>query len=201
MGKSTLEVYKSISMPKKYSREPAVKGKAVKAAGTDVRVSFKNTWNTANAIKGMALKTAKKYLEQCLERQRCIPQRKFCGSTGRTGQAKEFGVTKGRWPTKSINVVLGLVKNMLANANARQLDSDNLNIEHVQVNAAPNGRRRTYRAHGRITPFMSCPCHIEMWAVAKDKNVTKAKAHTGTLSRVQAARARTRQRLAAGESN
>lgn len=24
-------------------------------------------------------------------------------------------------------------------------------------------RRRTYRAHGRINPYMSSPCHIELW--------------------------------------
>merc|ERR1712166_71671 len=190
---------KSISMPKKYSREPAVKGKAVKAACTDVRTSFKNTFNTAKAVKNMGLKEAQKYLNACLNKQRCVPQRKFCGSTGRTGQAKEFGLTKGSWPTKSIKLVLGLVENMLANANFKQLDVEKLEIDHVQVNAAPNGRRRTYRAHGRITPFMSCPSHVEMWAVAKDKDVAKAK-HTGALSRVQAARARTRQRLSAGES-
>jgi hypothetical protein len=80
------------------------------------------------------------------------------------------------------------------------LDSENLEISHVQVNAAPNGRRRTYRAHGRITPFMSCPSHVEMWACARDKDVVKAK-HAGSLSKVQAARARTRQRLAKGETN
>merc|ERR1711935_814792 len=156
MGKSTLKFIKSISMPKKYSREPAVKGKAVKAACTDVRTSFKNTYNTAKAVKGLSLQVAKKYLNACLAKQRCIPQRKFCGSTGRTGQAKEFGVTKGRWPTKSIKLILNLVENMMANANFKQLDAEAMEINHVQVNAAPNGRRRTYRAHGRITPFMSC---------------------------------------------
>ena len=30
------------------------------------------------------------------------------------------------------------------------LDVDSLVIDHIQVNAAPKMRRRTYRAHGRI---------------------------------------------------
>ena len=30
------------------------------------------------------------------------------------------------------------------------LDVDSLVVEHIQVNAAPKMRRRTYRAHGRI---------------------------------------------------
>ena len=32
----------------------------------------------------------------------------------------------------------------------------------VQVNRAAKMRRRTYRAHGRINPYMSSPCHIEV---------------------------------------
>jgi hypothetical protein len=31
-----------------------------------------------------------------------------------------------------------------------------------QVNQACHGRRRTYRAHGRINAYMSSPCHIEI---------------------------------------
>lgn len=42
------------------------------------------------------------------------------------------------------------------------LDTDRLVISHVQVNKAMQQRRRTYRAHGRINPYMSSPCHVEM---------------------------------------
>ena len=31
-----------------------------------------------------------------------------------------------------------------------------------QVNQACHGRRRTYRAHGRINAYMSSPCHVEV---------------------------------------
>jgi len=126
--------------------------------------------------------------------------RKFCGSQGRHAQAKEFGLTKGRWPTKSIKVVLGLLENMIANANTKALDAENLVVSHVQVNKAPNGRRRTYRAHGRITPFMSHPCHVEMWAAIRDQGVAKAKAPVTGLSVVKQARNRVQQRLRQGES-
>ena len=30
-------------------------------------------------------------------------------------------------------------------------------------------RRRTYRAHGRINPYMSSPCHIEVCLVEKEQ--------------------------------
>eukprot|EP01047_Picozoa_sp_COSAG01_P021058 COSAG01_NODE_1210_length_11227_cov_46.803019_2_plen_90_part_00 len=42
------------------------------------------------------------------------------------------------------------------------LDPDYLKITHIQVNRAQKQRRRLYRAHGRINPFMSNPCHIEL---------------------------------------
>merc|ERR1711862_864620 len=187
------------AMPKKYAREPPVKKNAVKAKGTDLIVSFKNTYNTARAVRNMTLHDAKAYLNACLERQRCIPMRKYCGSQGRHAQAKEFGLTKGRWPTKSIKVVMGLVENMIANATTKTLDAQDLVINHVQINKAPNGRRRTYRAHGRITPFMSHPCHVEMWAQAKEAGVAKAKPSTSGLSLVKQARSRAQGRLREGE--
>ncbi|KIH58838.1 hypothetical protein ANCDUO_10947 [Ancylostoma duodenale] len=34
-------------------------------------------------------------------------------------------------------------------------------------------RRRTYRAHGRINPYMSSPCHIEVILTEKEDVVAK----------------------------
>merc|ERR1712129_662986 len=38
---------------------------------------------------------------------------------------------------------------------------------------APKMRRRTYRAHGRINPYMSSPCHIEIVLVEKEQAFAK----------------------------
>ncbi len=51
------------------------------------------------------------------------------------------------------------------------LDTDNLVISHIQVNRAMRQRRRTYRAHGRVNPYMSSPCHIELMVTEKDSSV------------------------------
>ncbi|CAK9005925.1 unnamed protein product, partial [Durusdinium trenchii] len=80
----------------------------------------------------------------------------------------------GRWPVKSCKVVLGLLRNAEANAEFKNLDTEKLFVEHVQVNAAQQGRRRTYRAHGRIGPYMNCPCHVEMILSEKEEAVEKA---------------------------
>ena len=42
------------------------------------------------------------------------------------------------------------------------LDPDFLKITHIQVNRSQKQRRRMYRAHGRINPMLSNPCHIEI---------------------------------------
>ena len=63
---------------------------------------------------------------------------------------KQFGVTRARWPVKSAQFLLGLLKNAESNADAKGLDSSNLVVKHIQVNQAPKQRRRTYRAHGRV---------------------------------------------------
>ena len=94
----------------------------------------------------------------------------------RTGQAKEFKHTQGRWPVKSAKVVLGLLENILSNAEAKSLDVDNLFLTHVQCNEAQRGRRRTYRAHGRINAYMSTPCHIEIFAEEKAEIIERPKA-------------------------
>ena len=63
---------------------------------------------------------------------------------------KQFGVTRARWPVKSAEFLLTLLKNAEANADAKGLDTGNLVVKHIQVNQAPKQRRRTYRAHGRV---------------------------------------------------
>ncbi|KAJ3287063.1 60S ribosomal protein L17, partial [Blyttiomyces sp. JEL0837] len=54
------------------------------------------------------------------------------------------------------------------------LSLDDLVVRHIQVNQAPPQRRRTYRAHGRINPYMSHPCHVELTLVEAEKDVQKA---------------------------
>jgi hypothetical protein len=42
-----------------------------------------------------------------------------------------------------------------ANADTKGLDTSNLIVKHIQVNQAPKQRRRTYRAHGRVSQSMA----------------------------------------------
>merc|ERR1712185_442992 len=163
------------TMVKEYAQKPADEATSCKAKGSDLRVHFKNTRETAQAIKGMALDKAKKYLEDVIDKKRAIPFRRFCGGVGRTAQAAPAGSTNGqaRWPKKSCEFVLGLLRNAEANAEMKDLDVDKLFVTHIQVNKAVQQRRRTYRAHGRINPYMSSPCHIELILSQQEVNVKK----------------------------
>merc|ERR1711935_839016 len=102
------------TMVKEYARKPSDEATSCKAKGSDLRVHFKNTRETAMAIKGLSLERAKSYMEDVMEKKRAIPFRRYCGGVG-----------------------------------------------------------RTYRAHGRINPYMSSPCHIEMILSQRETNVKK----------------------------
>ncbi|KAK5069661.1 60S ribosomal protein L17B [Lithohypha guttulata] len=148
--------------------------KSAKSRGSYLRVSFKNTRETAQAINGWKLDRALKYLENVQELKEAIPMRRYAGSTGRTAQGKAFGVSKARHPVKSAEFLIGLLKNAEANADAKGLNTESLIVKHIQVNQAPKQRRRTYRAHGRINPYMSNPCHIELILTEGEEAVSKA---------------------------
>jgi len=159
----------------KYSREVENPAKSSKARGSDLRVHFKNTHEAAMALKGLALPRAQKYLEDVLEKKQIIPFRHFSGGVGRKAQTKAFKTTQGRWPKKSAEFLLSLLKNVQSNAEAKELKPEQLYVSHIQVNQAQQQRRRTYRAHGRINPYMSCPCHIEVIVSEKEQTVPKPK--------------------------
>merc|ERR1712150_242414 len=153
----------------RYAAEPDNATKAAKARGSNLRVHIKNTRETAQAIKKMPLHRATIYLKNVIEQKEIIPFRRFMGGVGRHAQAKVHGTSQGRWPKKSAEFLLHLLKNAESNAEYKGLDTEHLVVDHIQVNRAPKMRRRTYRAHGRINPYMSSPCHIEVVLMEKEQ--------------------------------
>ncbi|KAL6177624.1 hypothetical protein ACLB2K_049149 [Fragaria x ananassa] len=167
----------------KYSQEPGNITKSCRARGSDLRVHFKNTRETAHALRKMPLVKAKRYLEDVLVHKQAIPFTRFSRGVGRTAQAKNrHSNGQGRWPVKSAKFILDLLKNAESNAEVKGLDVDSLFISHIQVNQARKQRRRTYRAHGRINAYMSSPCHIELILSEKEEPVKK-EAETQLASR------------------
>jgi len=166
-------------MPAKYSRAPENQAKSVFAKASMLRVHFKNTRETAAAIKGMKLRRAQKYLQEVIEKKAAVPFRRYRYGIGRQAQCNAFRHqahgSQGRFPKKSCEYLINLLKNAESNAEFRSLDPEQLRIFHIQVNKAPKMRRRTYRAHGRINPYMSNPCHIEIILTEEEAQVEKPK--------------------------
>merc|ERR1719217_1830403 len=141
----------------KYSTDLADATKAIKARGDNLRVHYKNTRETAAALKGLSLKRAQQFLKDVLARKDAVPFRRHNGGVGRCAQAKRHKTTQARWPEKSCRFLLDLLQNAESNADTQSVDADTLSIAHIQVQRASLMRRRTYRAHGRINAYMSSP--------------------------------------------
>ena len=60
----------------------------LQARGSNLRVHFKNTRETAQAIKAMPLHRASKYLKNVIAHKEIVPFRRFMGGVGRHAQAK-----------------------------------------------------------------------------------------------------------------
>merc|ERR1712139_703635 len=117
----------------KYSIEPANSSTACKAKGSNLRVHFKNTYETAMAIKGLSLKRAKKYLQDVIDHKDCVPFRKFTGGPSRPAQAKRHGTTQGRWPEKSCRFLMDLLQNAESNAEFNGLELESLFVSHIEL--------------------------------------------------------------------
>jgi ribosomal protein uL22 len=83
---------------------------------------LQNTRETAFALRKMPLNKAKRYLEDVLAHKQAIPFRRYCRGVGRTAQAKNRQPNgQGRWPAKSAQFVLDLLKNAESNAEVHNL--------------------------------------------------------------------------------
>ena len=90
---------------------------------------------------------------------------------------------------------MALLKNVKSNAEAKGLDTEKCQVTHVCTQRAVQGRRRTYRAHGRISPYLASNCHVEFSVTEKSGEVARADKQEVRVTKKQAAK----QRLAIGK--
>jgi large subunit ribosomal protein L17e len=70
----------------RYAATAIDNGKSARARGSYLRVSFKNTRETAQAINGWKVDRALKFLENVKEHKEAVPMRRYAGGTGRCAQ-------------------------------------------------------------------------------------------------------------------
>ena len=174
-----------------------------------LRVHYKHCREICAAIKGLELPKAKTYLQNVLVKKAAIPFTKYTGGIGRHSIAKQYKAPgdKVAFPVKATKSFLDLLRNLESNAEVwyhfitlanvvfsfiqlKGLDAEQITITHAQANQAPPMRRRTYRAHGRINPYMACPAHIELIGEEKGVEIAKEKEAAPKLSKKQAAQLR-----------
>lgn len=156
-------------MPKNYNCEILSNDNCVKACITNAQVSYKKTRETCNTLRGRTVEKAMEYLTNVIYKVECVPMRRFNRGCGNTRQARRFMngsvvATKGRWPMKSCEYMLKVLRNIKNNALVKGLDIDNLYIKMVSITKAPRVYGRTFRAHGRVNAFNKAPCHIQVVA-------------------------------------
>ena len=78
----------------------------------------------------MHIRKATKYLKDVTLKKQCVPFRRYNCGVGSCAQAKQWGWTQGRWPKKSAEFLLHMLKNAESNAELKGLDVDSLVIEH-----------------------------------------------------------------------
>ena len=123
----------------------------------------------------MLLTKAEEYLRDVLEHKRCIPYSRYDHSVGRCSAAIQFGLTKGRYPEKSVRIMLNLLKNAKANGEVKGLNSDKILIKNVLFNHTNEGRRITYTANSYIKYYCSSNCHVDIICEEVKENVKKEK--------------------------
>lgn len=72
----------------RYAAQEISEAKSARARGSYLRVSFKNTRETAQAVNGMKLSKALTFLENVTTKTMAVPMRRYAGSTGRTAQGE-----------------------------------------------------------------------------------------------------------------
>ncbi|EPB69018.1 putative ribosomal protein L22 [Ancylostoma ceylanicum] len=93
-----------------YTKNPDNSTKSCKARGSDLRVHFKNTHEAAMALRNMPLRRAQRFLENVKEQKEIVPFLRYNGGVGRKAQCKQWNTTQGRWPKKSAEFLLDLLK-------------------------------------------------------------------------------------------
>lgn len=116
--------------------------KSAKASVEGVNASYKQLSAVCDNVRGMEVENALNFLENAALGNQII---KFKKHNKRMAHRKELGGQKGRWPKKASKIILQVLKNAKANADAKGL----LNpfVYHIAANkqkkyqrVAPRGK-------------------------------------------------------------
>lgn len=132
-------------------------GKVARAYGYELRTSWKNAINIARQIQGMTARKAETYLEDVIALRRPV---KF--TTRRLKVAHKPGIGPGRYPKKSAQATLAVLKNAINNAEYAGFDPDEMVIVHASAYKGRTIKGFMPRAHGRASAKNEDTSNIEI---------------------------------------
>ena len=110
----------------KYAVKKFNKEHMAKVMGRNLPMSFKQTVEACNFIRGKKVSGAKEILKKVSEKKVAMPFRRFNGDVG---HKKKIG--PGRFPFKVSNELIKLLEAVEANAQFKGLNTSNLTIMHI----------------------------------------------------------------------
>lgn len=144
-------------MQYRYSKQTD-KPDSAKALGRSLSISFKQSIEICNWIRGKESQKAKKMLQEVIDKKSAVPYKRFTGDTGH-----KTGIGPGRYPIKACTHILEIIKQAEAGAQQKGLDTKTLVLSHIQAKKAPKQWH-----YGRKRRRMMKRAHIEIVATKKE---------------------------------
>ena len=142
--------------------------KAVKAQAVGLSISTKESYEIANAIRGMNVVSAKKMLEEVLQLKTPIKYRRYIHRSG-VGHRKG-GYGPGRYPKNSSEEFIKLLNLLQANAKFKGLNPEKLMLKHIASHKGADVRHSFKGA-----PHSTSTTHLEIVAVEAEPVKVPAK--------------------------
>jgi large subunit ribosomal protein L22 len=157
--------------------EKRIKKELAYIYGKDLPLSYKTSGAVCRFIKNKNPSEAIKELEQVIRMKRAIP---FRGEVPHRKGLKK-GYARGRYPIKTSEYFIKLLKSLISNAKTNLLDTEKIRIVIVKADKASSPIRGTRMAYGRKR-FKRSNIYIEVKEVDikhhKDKRLNEKKEKT-----------------------
>lgn len=132
---------------------------SARAIGRELRISPKHSFEICNAIRGMKLEDAKKYVEDVIKLKQPVPFKRYKKYVSHR-RGKGFG--PGRYPKRAAKEILRLLESVEHNAEYGGIDTENARITHISAYRGRVYPGRKPRAHGRATEWNTDTVNIEI---------------------------------------
>jgi large subunit ribosomal protein L22 len=131
-----------------------------KAMLRERHMSHKHSQAIARAIKGMAVESAREYLQRVIDGEQSVPFKQHNSGVGHRSDID--GWDAGRYPEKASKAFIELLDNAVNNADQQGFDGESMIIDHVAAHKVGESEGRKPRAMGRATAWNTPEVDVEL---------------------------------------